>query len=217
VNKHIVIGTAKGSLGEHIIKHGGMDTINNPDLDVRNEAQVIATFDEFAQKRWSSIEGMVYAAGVYHGGKVAEMPLMYWQEQIDVNLTGAFLCVREFMRHWPTGDIVLIGASAAHVPAPDSAAYCVSKAGLSMLTRVAAMEGAGRYNIIQLDPGIIEDTNMSNATPVPMELRLKNVPSGRPMTKSEVCEWVRFLLGAGRYANGSSLRVDGAKYGASQR
>ena len=214
--KILVVGTAEGSIGRTVLEHlqgRGFFVEKFNSLDVRQESDFEAIFAE------SDYKAMVYCAGIYLGGRVSEMSLGDWNKVIEVNLTGAFLACKHFLRQkGRKRTIILIGANAAHVPGAGSAAYCVSKAGMSMLTQVIAQETDGQgVNIVQLDPGIVRDTGMFHSTPTPLEERLENVPAKRAMTKQEVAEWVEFLLTKGTYANGVNIKVDGGKTAATRR
>jgi NAD(P)-dependent dehydrogenase (short-subunit alcohol dehydrogenase family) len=74
-----------------------------------------------------------------------ELNLAEWQQVIDVNLTGAFLCTQEAIRLMKSqspagGRIINNGSISAHTPRPHSAAYTASKHALSGLTKSTALE-----------------------------------------------------------------------------
>ena len=65
---------------------------------------------------------------------------------LDLCLTGVFLSVKHQARHMTAGgSIVNIASLNAVQPAEGFAAYCSAKAGVAMLSRVAAMELARRF------------------------------------------------------------------------
>jgi len=69
-----------------------------------------------------------------------------WRKVVDVNLTGAFLCLREAFRAMggqdPRGGrIINNGSISAHVPRPNSAPYTATKHAITGLTRSAALDG----------------------------------------------------------------------------
>lgn len=190
--------------------------------DVRSEQEVVAAFSLL---RVRNIDALVYAAGIYTGSRVESMKLEDWNNVLAVNLTGAMLCCREYVKRGNKGTIVLIGASAHHLPAAGSAAYCISKGGMAILTNILAQECGPDVNVIQLDPGIVSGTGMYKRTQQAMGLteramlnkRLATIPANRPMDRVEVAEWVEFLLTKGTYATGTCLKVDGGKYGFSNK
>jgi NAD(P)-dependent dehydrogenase (short-subunit alcohol dehydrogenase family) len=75
-----------------------------------------------------------------------EIPLEEWQEVVNVNLTGAFLCIREafgvMRRHQPQGGrIINNGSISAHAPRPRSLAYTATKHAITGLTKSTALDG----------------------------------------------------------------------------
>jgi NAD(P)-dependent dehydrogenase (short-subunit alcohol dehydrogenase family) len=82
-----------------------------------------------------------------------------WQQVVDVNLTGMFLCVREAFRVMKSQDprggrIINNGSISAHAPRPHSAPYTATKHAVTGLTRSAALDGR-KYDIAcsQIDIG----------------------------------------------------------------
>lgn len=74
---------------------------------------------------------------------------------IDINLKGVFHCLRAAMPEMaPGGTIITVGSGAAYNPLEGWGAYCSSKAGAWMLTRVAAVE-APALRIMSLSPGTV--------------------------------------------------------------
>src|ERR1700730_8021667 len=74
-----------------------------------------------------------------------------WDDQMDVNLKGVFFCAQAFGRHMiergQGGRIINIGSIVGVVGMAEHSAYSSSKAGVTMLTRVLAIEW-GRYNVL---------------------------------------------------------------------
>lgn len=81
-------------------------------------------------------------------GFVMNKPVKYWHHVIDVNLNGTMLSDRAVARRMIDGgihgSIINVASSAAKIPSPGVADYCVAKAGVWMLTKVLARE-LGRY------------------------------------------------------------------------
>ncbi len=110
--------------------------------DVRDEAQIIKTFDT-AEMRLGPVGTVINNAGVLKLKPLAETSLTEWHELIEVNLTGAFLVAREAMRRMADrgGCIINIGSMAGRRGYAEQGAYCSSKHGLVGLTKVMAIEG----------------------------------------------------------------------------
>jgi NAD(P)-dependent dehydrogenase (short-subunit alcohol dehydrogenase family) len=94
-----------------------------------------------------------------------DLPFATWQQVVDVNLTGSFLCAQEAIRQYKKqspqgGRIVNNGSISAHAPRPMSVAYTATKHAITGLTKCIALDGRP-FNIAcgQLDVGNA-DTNM---------------------------------------------------------
>jgi NAD(P)-dependent dehydrogenase (short-subunit alcohol dehydrogenase family) len=107
-------------------------------VDLTNEAHVTAFY-----ARLPPIWASVHIAGGYAGAPFVDTTLDAFHEQLDMNLTTAFLCCREAVRSMKRGGagrIVNVCSKAALVPSGGAVAYAVSKAGVAALTRSLAEE-----------------------------------------------------------------------------
>ena len=96
-----------------------------------------------------------------------DLPLAKWQEIVDTNLTGAFLCTQEAFRLMKSqrpkgGRIINNGSISAHVPRPNSVPYTATKHAITGLTRSTALDGRS-FNIAcgQIDIGNAETTSLT--------------------------------------------------------
>jgi len=86
---------------------------------------------------------LVTAGGVTHSDAMMDLSLDAWRRVLDINLTGTLLAVQEAARQMKArgrGAIVIIGSWVQDFPLINTAAYTVSKAGLKMLMKNAALE-----------------------------------------------------------------------------
>ncbi|MGH9451358.1 MAG: SDR family NAD(P)-dependent oxidoreductase [Terriglobia bacterium] len=117
--------------------------------DVRRERDVCRAV-ESAIKRFGRIDILVNNAGARGPtAPIHRLGLKQWREVLDTNLTGAFLCSRECLRHMARrrqGRIVNISTVVSRWAYPLRAAYAASKAGLNSLTMTLAQE-AGAVNV----------------------------------------------------------------------
>ncbi len=110
--------------------------------DVTKPAQLTALVEQVRQE-WGAIDILVNNAGLWRFTKVATTTQAEWEEQLAVNLTGAFLCTKavlEDMLRRRRGHIINIISVAGKRPYARCAAYCASKYGLLGFTDVLRME-----------------------------------------------------------------------------
>lgn len=191
--------------------------------DVTDEASVENTIAEAAYAL-GRIDGLVNVAGVQHLGPLIDQSTADFDAHFNVNLRGTWLVTRHAARHMTdagAGSIVTISSNAARVPRVRQGAYCSSKAGISHLMRVFALE---------LGPlGIRVNTVAPGATETPMirrmmegmgfgEAMLKGdldnfrtgVPLGRIAQVGDVADAVTFLLSdQSKYITMHEMVVDG--------
>lgn len=127
--------------------------------DVADEAQVIDAFTRTVA-RFGRLDLLFNNAG---GGLGAALPDEVdgaaWRAVVDVNLNGAFYCLREAFRQMRAqspqgGRIINNGSLAAYVPRPQSIAYAATKHAITGLTRSAALDGRAFHIAVgQLDIG----------------------------------------------------------------
>jgi len=132
---------------------------------------------------------------------------------LDLCLTGVFLSVKHQARHMTAGgSIVNIASLNALQPAEGFAAYCSAKAGVAMLSTVAAMElGPRGIRVNAIAPGLIDTplTAMLNQPPFRDEF-LDNTPLGRIGTTADVAAAALFLASDdSAWITGDLLLVDG--------
>jgi NAD(P)-dependent dehydrogenase (short-subunit alcohol dehydrogenase family) len=127
--------------------------------DLTNEQSVRALFEHTKQK-FSRLDLLVNNAGITGPPKpMEELSLPEWQNVINTNLTGAFLCTQEavkMMKHQQPmgGRIINNGSVSAHIPRPNSTPYTVSKHGITGLTKCTSLDGrAFRIACGQIDIG----------------------------------------------------------------
>ena len=161
-------------------------------LDVSDEHSVDQAFGA-VERELGAVELLVLNAGIMVSQPFREVTVEVWSRQLEVNLTGAFLCARRAlpaMAAAGSGSIVAVGSSAGKTGGGvAAAAYAASKAGLMALSKSIAKEYA-RHGIRSnaVAPALI-DTDMIKDVP---DLR-GLVPLGRYGTVQEVADVVAFL------------------------
>jgi NAD(P)-dependent dehydrogenase (short-subunit alcohol dehydrogenase family) len=146
-------------------------------------------------------------------GDFLELSYDEWRQVIDTNLSGAFLCSQRAARRMVEGGgrIINITSVHEHIPRTGASAYCASKGGLGLLTKVMAMELA-EYGITvnAIAPGEIATPMTGAEDEDPGTIERPNLPLGRPGHAREISAWVAFLASEkASYATGASFVVDG--------
>lgn len=127
--------------------------------DVTNESSIRSLFDTVVEK-FGRVDLLFNNAGTGAPSvEVDQLSLEDWQNVVNVNLTGAFLALREAFRVMKSqnpqgGRIINNGSISAYVPRPKSVAYTTTKHAISGLTKTTQLDGR-KYNIAcsQIDIG----------------------------------------------------------------
>ncbi len=181
--------------------------------DVTDSAAVDAAFAA-AEAEHGPVEVLVANAGVTRDQLVMRMTDEDFGSVVDVNLTGAFRCVRRAttaMLRMRRGRIILISSVVGLYGGQGQVNYAASKAGLVGMARSLTRELGGRgitANVVA--PGFI-DTEMTADLPAERQAAYKAaIPAGRFAAPDEVAGVVEFLASpAAAYINGAVIPVDG--------
>lgn len=183
--------------------------------DITREDSVIEMVHS-ALNTFDSIEILVNNAGIVHRVAAVETTFDQWQQTIDVNLSGVFLCGREIgkaMIRQKKGKIVNIASINSAVARPNLSAYGASKSAVTQLTRCWALEWATHnINVNAVAPSFVmtEMTRDLFADPDVRKQLLERVPLGRIGTVEDIAAAVLFLSSeASNYITGHTLFVDG--------
>lgn len=148
-------------------------------------------------------------------GDFLELTYEEWMQVISTNLSGAFLCAQRAAR-WMAeagngGRIVNITSVHEHIPRTGASAYCASKGGLGLLTKVMAMELAEHgITVNAVAPGEISTPMTGAEDEDPTNIERPNLPLGRPGHAREIAAMVAFLASEkASYTTGASFVVDG--------
>jgi NAD(P)-dependent dehydrogenase (short-subunit alcohol dehydrogenase family) len=155
-----VAGRREDALRETLASAAGPDAAGLAvPTDVTVPESVAALFAA-VQERWRRVDLLVNNAGMFGPpGAVDEISWQQWQQAVDTNLTGAFLCAHHAVTMMKAQDprggrIINNGSISAHVPRPHSVAYTATKHAITGLTKSISLDGR-RFDIAcgQIDIG----------------------------------------------------------------
>jgi len=188
--------------------------------NVGDESQVDDTFAAI-RKDTGRLDGVVNNAGITRDAlflKVKEgqvekrMSLAHWQQVIDVNLTGVFLCARaaatEMVNAGNGGCIINISSISRHGNMGQTN-YTATKAGVAAMSVTWAKElAAQKIRCAAIAPGYIGTEMVLSMKPEALEKIASGIPAKRLGTPDEIAHAVEFIL-ANDYINGRVIEVDG--------
>jgi glucose 1-dehydrogenase len=203
------------------IRRGGSQALAIP-ADVAQSDDVRNMFEAVVAE-FGRLDILIANAGIQQDGAVADLALEQWQNVIDVNLTGQFLCAQQAIRQFrcqeksatsrARGKIICISSVHEVIPWAGHVNYAASKGGVMLMMKTLAQEVAHEgIRINAIAPGAIRtsinkdvwsDTSRSN------EL-LKLIPYGRIGEPNDIARAAVWLASdEADYITGVSLLVDG--------
>ncbi len=181
--------------------------------DVRNIDDVKNLVDETV-KEFGSIDIFVNNAGVTRDGLMLRMSEEDWDLVMDINLKGAFNCIKTVARPMMKskgGSIINITSVVGVMGNAGQANYSASKAGLIGLTKTTAKEFSSRgIRCNAVAPGFIESAMTDKLPEDVKEKYFDAIPLGKFGTVENIADTVAFLASdMSSYITGQVLCVDG--------
>lgn len=165
-------------------------------VEVTDEDSVARLFDGVVARE-GNLHVVVNCAGFSGFGLITELDAEQFRSVVDVCLTGAFLVIKHAGRHLGEGGaLVSLTSLNGRQPAIGMSAYCSAKAGLSMLTQVAALElGPRGVRVNAVAPGFVHTPLTEGAAAIPgvVDEYVENTALGRPGTPEDIAAAVAFL------------------------
>ena len=202
---------AEATLGEieAVGGHAVMGIVNT------TQPEQVAAAAQAAHAQFGRIDVLINNAGITRDATLRKMTLAQWQQVLDVNLTGVFVCTQAvvpYMEAQQSGRIINTSSVVGLYGNFGQANYAATKAGLIGLTKTLARE-LGKYNITvnAVAPGFIA-TDMVATIPEKVIDQMKSrTPLRRLGTPDDIASAYLFLASdeAG-FISGTVLSVDGA-------
>ena len=181
--------------------------------DVADEFQVEQTIKAVIA-RFERVDILINNAGIHRDRLLLRMTPADFDEVLQVNLRGAFLCTKYVMPHLIRqhyGRVVNMSSVVGLTGNPGQANYAAAKAGLIGFTKAVAREVASRnVTVNAVAPGYIATGMVEALTDDQRSQILERIPMGRFGTSEDVAETILFLSSKGAgYLTGQVLTVDG--------
>ncbi|RAL26147.1 3-oxoacyl-[acyl-carrier-protein] reductase [Thermoflavimicrobium daqui] len=182
-------------------------------VDVSDSEQVNAAFKEVVST-FGRIDILVNNAGITRDNLLIRIKEDDWDQVIDTNLKGVFLCTKAVSRPMMkqrSGRIINISSVVGLTGGVGQANYSAAKAGILGLTKSTAKELASRgITVNAVAPGFIV-TDMTDVLPEEVKKEaLDRIPLNRFGSAEDVAELVKFLASdAASYITGQTIQVDG--------
>lgn len=181
--------------------------------DVADEAEVKGMVKEVIGQ-FGSLDILVNNAGVTRDNLLMRMKEDEFDQVINTNLKGVFVCTKAVTRQMmkqKAGRIVNVASIVGVSGNPGQANYVAAKAGVIGLTKTTAKELASRNILVNaVAPGFIS-TDMTDAlTEEQREAMLALIPLAKLGTPEDVAKVVRFLTSEdANYITGQTIHIDG--------
>ena len=185
-------------------------------MNQSNGADVEAAFAQVFT-RFENLHGLVNNAGITRDNLMLRMKSEEFDDVINTNLRGTFLCIKEVIKPMlkaRSGSVVNVPSVVGQSGNPGQANYTASKAGVEAMSKSLAQELASRnirFNCVA--PGFIE-TEMTEVLTEPQRAAiLSRVPLKAMGKVTDVANAVKFLLSdESSYITGQTISVNGGLY-----
>jgi 3-oxoacyl-[acyl-carrier protein] reductase len=185
-------------------------------VNVASEKEV-SEFVKWAGDETGRVDVLVNNAGITRDGLIVRMKESDWDDVLDINLKGAFHCIKaasKIMIKQRCGRIINVSSVVGASGNPGQANYVASKAGIIGLTKAVAKELAIRdITVNAVAPGFIETDMTASLPDKAREAMVAQIPLGRAGTAGDIAAAVVFLASdQAAYITGQVIHVSGGMY-----
>ena len=201
-------GEAEALLVE-IASTGGRAALVQADLS--REAET-ATLVSRAAAALGPLTCLVNNASVFENDRIETLTRDSWDMHLETNLRAPLLLTQAFAQQLPeglSGNVINLLDPRVWKPTPFFMSYTVSKIGLWALTKTLALALAPRIRVNGIGPG--PTLPSTRQTPEQFAEQCAMMPLGRGTTPEEICDAVRFVLGAPAMT-GQMIALDGGQH-----
>lgn len=208
IHHHTSVAEA-GAVGKTIADAGGRAALVRADLAREEDsAGLIAQVEEAL----GPVTCVIHNASAFTMDTVGTATRASWDAHLETNLRAPFVITQAFARRLPEGEqgnVIHLLDQRVWNPTPWLVSYTVSKAGLWMLTQSLALALAPRIRVNAIGPG--PTLRGERQTPEHFERQWSGTPLGRGASPEEICDAVRFILGAPSMT-GQMIALDGGQH-----
>lgn len=179
-----------------------------------NDPEGVETMIDTIEKDFGQIDLLINNAGITRDGLLLRMKDQDWDDVMDINLKGTYLCTKNVSKRMlkrKAGSIINITSVVGITGNAGQSNYSASKAGVIGFTKSCAKEFASRgIRVNAIAPGFIE-TDMTGKLSEDVVAHYKNaIPLGRMGQPDDIAHLVLFLASdLASYMTGQVLTVDG--------
>lgn len=178
------------------------------------QTAVLSGLVKAAAKEWGRLDVLVNNASKFYKTNIGDVTEDAWLDLMDSNLKAPFfLCqaAEPFLRE-RQGCIVNITDVHGERPMQDYPVYCISKAGLLMLTRVLAKEMGPSIRVNAVSPGTVAWPEGENTLDDEQKNKIiKKIALGKHGTAEDIAKAVLFLVQGADFVTGQVISVDGGR------
>lgn len=184
-------------------------------LDVRNDKD-IKSMCAYVMKKYKRIDILINVAGITIRKFFLDFDEQDFNDVIDINLKGTFLCSKEvckYMVKMGKGKVINLSSIGGSAALKNSAVYCASKGGVEQLTRVMAIDLAQHNIHINAIAPCLTNTPIAKSVfkdKKMLEWFTSKIPMGKLCEPNYIANAALFLASsASDYITGHILSVDG--------